>query len=78
MYLRIEMTPEDKPYHRFLWRNIDQSKEPDEYEFNRLVFGINASPFQAQFVVQQHAKSLENEYRLAADTVLKSTLWMTV
>ena len=25
-------------------------KEPSEYEFNRLVFGINSSPFLAKFV----------------------------
>ena len=49
MYLRIEIAPQDRPYHRFLWRSLNQNKEPDEYEFNRVVFGVN-SPFQAQFV----------------------------
>ena len=73
MYLRIETKKEDQPYQRFLWRSLAEDKSPDEYEFNRVVFGANSSPFQAQFVVQQHAKSLENVYPMAADTVEEST-----
>ena len=40
MYLRIGIAAEDKPYHRFLWRGIDQSRQPDVYEFDRVVFGL--------------------------------------
>ena len=29
MYLRIGIETEDKPYHRFLWRGIDTSRQPD-------------------------------------------------
>ena len=39
----------------FLWRDLDTDKPPDQYEFNRVVFGVKSSPFQAQYVVQQHA-----------------------
>ena len=47
---------------------------PDVYEFDRVVFGVNPSLFQAQFVLLQHAKlvledishmlgkELENDY----------------
>ena len=73
MYLRIEISPKDRPYQRFLWRSLHEDKRPDEYEFSRVVFGVNSSPFHAQFVVQQHAKSLEESYPLAAETVLEST-----
>jgi hypothetical protein len=73
MYLRIEVAPQDRKYQCFLWRSMDEDKIPDEYEFNRVVFGINSSPFQAQYVVQQHAKTLENNYPMAADTVNEST-----
>ena len=72
MYLRIEIKKEDRPYQRFLWRSLEEDKIPDKYEFNRVVFGVNSSPFQAQFVVQQHAKSLENVYPMAAETVQES------
>ena len=47
MYLRIKFCPGDRSCHRFLWWNLEIDKKPGEYEFNRLVFGINTSPFLA-------------------------------
>ena len=73
MYLRVKLCPEDRSCHRFLWRELDSSKKPSEYEFSRLVFGVNASPFLAQFVAQYHAKVFEKVYPRAAETILKST-----
>lgn len=73
MYLRIGIAHADKPYHRFLWRGMDQSRSPDVYEFDRVVFGVNSSPFQAQFVLQQHARQYQCEFPKASETVLKST-----
>ncbi|XP_074612232.1 uncharacterized protein LOC141866597 [Acropora palmata] len=57
MYPRIEIAPEDRPFHRFLWRDLDQQKVPEEYEFSRAVFGVNSSPFLAQFITQHHAET---------------------
>ena len=45
MYLRIGLSADDRPYHRFLWRGMDETAPPRVYEFQRLVFGANASPF---------------------------------
>ena len=73
MYLRIAIAPEDRPFHRFLWRDLDQQKAPEEYEFSGVIFGVNSSPFLAQFVTQHHAETHRTEYPLAAETVLKST-----
>ena len=73
MYLQICLNEEDRPYHRFLWRNLDREKSPEIYEFSRLVFGVNCSPFLAQFVTQQHAKKFEKQFPLGAETILKST-----
>ena len=73
MYLRIGIAAEDKPYHRFLWRGTDHSRQPDVYEFDRVVFGLNSSPFQAQFVLQNHSRNFEAGFPMAAETVLKST-----
>ena len=73
MYLRIEVAPEDRSFYRFLWRDLDLQKTPEEYEFSRVVFGVSSSPFLAQFVTQRHAKTHGSEYPLAAETVLKST-----
>ncbi|XP_044182031.1 uncharacterized protein LOC122962848 [Acropora millepora] len=73
MYLRIEVAPKDRLCQRFLWRSLDQQRKPEEYEFNRVVFGINSSPFQAQFVSQTHAEKHKDELPLAAEAVSKST-----
>ena len=66
MYLRIGILHEDKPYHRFLWRGTNQSRTPDVYEFDRVVFGVNSSPFLAQFVLQKHAKHYGSDFPIAA------------
>ena len=73
MYLRIGIAPGDRPFHRFLWRDLDFQNAPEEYEFSRVVFGVNSSPFLAQFVTQHHAQIHRTEYPLAAETALKST-----
>ena len=73
MYLQIKLKPEDQPYHRFLWRNLETDRGPDVFEFDRVVFGVNSSPFQAQFVAQEHTRKHQSEFPLAAETVLKST-----
>ena len=44
MYLQILLCPTDRSCHRFLWKNL-QNKVVCEYEFTRLIFGINVSPF---------------------------------
>lgn len=72
MYLRVGIIPPDRKYHRILWRN-SQDIEPEVYEFNRLVFGVNASPFLAQIIAQHNAKKYANEYPRASETVLLST-----
>ena len=73
MYLRVGLTTNGRKYHRFLWMDFDQTRTPDIYEFNRIVFGVNSSPFLAQFVLQEHAKRYKKLYPLAAETILKST-----
>ena len=73
MYLPIKLRRKDQPYHRFLWRDLQIDQEPDIYEFDRVVFGVNSSPFQAQFVAQEHARQHQSEYPLAAETILDST-----
>jgi len=73
MYLRNEITPKDRSYQHFLWRSLNQERTSDQYEFNRVLFGVDCSPFQAQFVVQKYAEKHRNEFPMAAETVMKST-----
>ena len=73
MYLRIRMSPEDRPFHWSLWRDLDTSNPPDVYKFNSLVFGVNSYPFQAHFVTRKHAEKYKQCYPKAAEMVLEST-----
>ncbi|XP_046329965.2 uncharacterized protein LOC124113582 [Haliotis rufescens] len=73
MYLQVKISPDDRPYHRFLWRSMKRDEQPTEYEFSRVVFGVNASPFLAQFVSQENAKKHQGDLPLAAETVQKAT-----
>ena len=73
IYLRIGIAAEAKPYHPFLWRGTDHSHQPDVYEFDRVVFGVNSFPFQAQFVLQNHIRNFEAGFPMAAEPVLMST-----
>ncbi|XP_052244672.1 uncharacterized protein DDB_G0290587-like [Dreissena polymorpha] len=67
MYLRIGIDHEDKPYHRFLWKGMYHNCCPDIYKFDRVVFGVNSSPFQAEYVLQQRARENLSAFPLAAE-----------
>ncbi|KAL9966671.1 hypothetical protein ACROYT_G024783 [Oculina patagonica] len=69
MFLQVELQDKDRPYHRFLWRDFDTSREPETYEFQRLLFGNTASPFCSQYVLQTHAKTHALDFPEAANTV---------
>ena len=73
MYLQVEIEEKDRPFFRVLWRDLDSTKDPDVYEFTRVVFGKNSAPMEAQFIAQENAREHRESYPLAAETVLKST-----
>ena len=56
MYHQLVLQPDDRPFHRFLWRDLDSSRRPETYEFQRFIFGGRYCPFCAQYVWQQHAR----------------------
>ena len=69
MFLQVELQEKDCPYHRFLWRNLDISREQGVSEFQRLVFGNTASLFCSQHVLHAHAERHGADYPEAAETV---------
>ena len=71
MYHQLVLQKKDRPLHRFLWRDLDLTKEPEVYEFVRFVFGGCYGPFSAQFTWQKHAQDHKVEYPLAANAVEK-------
>ena len=73
MYLQVEIKEKDRPMFRVLWRDCDDGRDPDIFEFNRVVFGKNAALMECQFVAQENARRHKYLYPMAAETVLKST-----
>ena len=74
MFLQVEVQEKDRSYFRILWRKLDVDQEQKEYELNRVVFGKNPAPMEAQYVSQENARRHENKFTAASQTVLKSTL----
>ena len=72
MFLQVELQYKDRPFHRFLWRDFDMSRDPDVYEFQCLLFGNTASPFCSHYVLQTHAKTHALEFPEEASTVEES------
>ena len=69
MYHQLALTPEDRPLHQFLWRNLDLSRAPGVYEFQRFVFGGCYGPFCAQNVWRTHAESHKETFPLACEAI---------
>ena len=69
MFLQVGLRQQDRAYHRFLWRNLNDKKEPKVYEFLRLPFGNASSPFCALYVLQTHAKAVSEEKPKASETI---------
>lgn len=69
MFLQVEISESDHPYHKFLWQHFKSARDPCVYEFNWLLFGNTASPFCAQFVLQTHAQEHSAKYPNAMETV---------
>ena len=70
MFLQILLPKENTHVHRFLWRNLDTTKEPTTYALQRVTFGDKPSPDMASFVMLKMAKENEKECPRAA-TILK-------
>ena len=75
MYLQIRLPEEDTHVHRYLWRNLDQSKSPTTYALQRVTFGDKPSPDMASFVMLKMAKENQENNRNAA-TVLSRDRYM--
>ncbi|XP_043201117.1 uncharacterized protein LOC122369981 [Amphibalanus amphitrite] len=56
MYHQVQITPQDQPALRFLWRDLDATKQPEPYTMQVAIFGARSSPASANFVLQQTAK----------------------
>ncbi|XP_078357312.1 uncharacterized protein LOC144642205 [Oculina patagonica] len=71
MYRAVVLAPEDRDFHRFLWR--ENATDPVvDYRMTRVTFGIASAPFLATNSVLHLAKQNESELPLAAKAVTES------
>ena len=73
MYHRVLILLEDQHVHRFLWRNMETSREPDTYVMNVLTFGDKPAPAMAQVALKKTAVEDESINPRAAQTVKDNT-----
>ncbi|UYV64927.1 hypothetical protein LAZ67_3002467 [Cordylochernes scorpioides] len=55
MFHRVRVIKEEQCSHRFLWRNMNTSIEPDHYEMQVLIFMATSSPCSAIHVKNENA-----------------------
>ena len=75
MYLQIALPEEDMLVHRYLWRNLDESRDPTVYALQRVTFGDKPSPDMASFVMIKIANENESQFPRAA-VILKRDRYM--
>lgn len=71
MYRAVTLTPEDRDFHRFLWRDKDTDPVVD-HRMTRVTFGIASAAFLATNSLLCLAKENESELPLAAKAVKES------
>lgn len=65
MYHAVTLTPEDRDFHWFLWKDTDTDPVMD-YGMTRVTFGIASAAFLATILLLCLAKENESEFSLAA------------
>ena len=69
----VKISPLDQHTHRFLWRNLDQSKPPETYVMTSVSFGDRPAGSIATVALRKTAKMNESKYPEAAKTILDNT-----
>ncbi|XP_039514870.1 uncharacterized protein LOC120469772 [Pimephales promelas] len=62
MFHQVRLLPKDRPFLRFIWRDLQSGNFPDVYEWQVLPFGTTSSPCCAIFALQHHACNSEAKY----------------
>ena len=60
MYHSIKLSLRDQMTHLFLWRNLDENKDPDEYAITAVNFGVRPSAAVAIAALQKTVDLDEN------------------
>ena len=71
MYREVQLCPEDRDLHRFVWRE-DPASPLKDYRMKRVTFGVSASPFLAVRTLHQTAVDHGGDYPRATQHILES------
>ena len=73
MYHQIAISEEDQHVHRFLWRNLETSRQPDVYVMKVLTFGDKPAPAMALSALRKSAEAMKDEFPEASDTIQRNS-----
>ena len=73
MFHSILLKPVEQHCHRFLWRNLEDNRDPDEYIMERVNMGDRPSPAIATEALYKTAELHEHKYPRAAQFVKRSS-----
>ena len=73
MFHSIDLYPEDHMVRLFLWRDLDQEREPEVYAITKLNMGDKPSAAIAQIALQETAKMAPEELEHAQSVILRNS-----
>ena len=62
MFHQVKVCEEDRDSLRFLWRDLNETKKPDEYKMTVHVFGAVDSPCCANYALQRAARDQQGNF----------------
>ena len=68
MYHQLHIIRQDKAAQSFLWRDLNEAKEPDVYEMQVAIFGAKSSPASANYVLRRTIADHAEEVGLRPET----------
>ena len=66
MYHTVEIKTTEQHTHRFLWRDMDRTRQPDTYVIQRVSFGDKPSGTIATVALRKTAEMGQDKYPKAA------------
>ena len=76
MFHQVRVCEEDRDSLRFLWRDLDETRKPDEYQMTVHVFGAVDSPCCANYALQRTAHDQEGKFSEDAIHAVKRNFYM--
>ena len=73
MYRTVKTSELDQHTHRFLWHDMNSTREPDTYIMQRVSFGDKPSGTIAIIALRKTAEMMRNEYPEATDIIQNNT-----